>query len=178
MTENEETGLRRSCHTAQADTTKLNATSNQIFKLCLLNQPSLRGFCSRSFFLSFVFLFPFFYLFFFTRCHSAYVLLFRFTTARFVRSLARSLDPVFQQEVNGQVCSCPTAAELTIRLGSQGPFHPTSPSPISFQPAPTVTLASNVTPSTTFLATASSMVFYPKELDSSLRSRRRTSCQE
>lgn len=115
MTEDEETGLRRSRHTARADTTELNATSNQIFKLCLLNQPSLRGFSAPLFFsLPFFFFSPPPPAFFFAPCHSPYVLLFRFTTAHFVRSL----DPVFQQEVNGQVCSCPTAAELTIRLGS------------------------------------------------------------
>lgn len=36
-------GLRRSRHAARGDTTKFKASSNQIFKLRLLNQPSLRA---------------------------------------------------------------------------------------------------------------------------------------
>jgi len=89
-------GLRRLRHIAREDTTKFKAGSNQIFKLYLLNQPSSRGFSS-SFFPS-----------------PPRRTLFSPFVSRPSASLARSP----RQEVNGQVCSCPTAAELTIRLGS------------------------------------------------------------
>lgn len=70
-------GLRRSCHAVRGDTTKLKASSNQIFKLRLLNQPSLRAD------------FPFYLLLPLPLFHpSLCVLFFRFTIARLARSFA------------------------------------------------------------------------------------------